>query len=626
MGTPPSANGDARPKTRGCPTVPLWDKVRADPADFNCWTALIGAAERTEDVLKIRAVYDAFLAEFPLCYGYWKKYADAEARLAGIDGVEHVYERATHAFPYSIDLWTQRASHAIAMRRDAEKVRELFESGLAYAGTDWLAHPLWDKYIHFEQHSGCGSPVHVSRLYGRVLRVPLKELDKYWAGFDAFVTNRSPSAVIPPEELRAIDAAVGGTAHPGATASVTAASATAPRATTSNGGGDGAEEAAEAAARAAATEAAGGEDPRLIRFRDVRFEAYRATAIVRATREPFEHGVKRPYFHVKPLDDAQLSNWDTYLDNEERVGDVSSVTRLYERCLVPCASYPSFWLRYARWQASDAGQGVAAARAALQRAANVFCKRDVEVHFALARFEEVVGDVDAARAAYAHVADDVAPGLLRCVVERANLERRAGDVDAAKDTYERAMQVEKSREGAGSKAYGVLACKYAAMLHEACGDVEGARAVYERAADAGEGANALVWDGWLNFERSVGSFANVRAVVERCCDVFDERRASGGSQPGLCPRLPERDRRRLSSALVEYADLVGTADELADAERAHERRFPARHHGGDGDGGGEDGGGRKRSAAAAGVEDVAAHHAAYYAQRGYQLPAQYYHQ
>ena len=47
-------------------------------------------------------------------------------------------------------------------------------------------------------------------------------IDKYWAGFDAFVTNRSPSAVIPPEELRAIDAAVGGTAHPGATASVTA--------------------------------------------------------------------------------------------------------------------------------------------------------------------------------------------------------------------------------------------------------------------------------------------------------------------------------------------------------------------------------------------------------------------
>ena len=74
------------------------------------------------------------------------------------------------------------------------------------------------------------------------------------------------------------------------------------------------------------------------------------------------------------------------------------------------------------------------------------------------------------------------------------------------------------------------------------------------------------------------------AVVERCCDVFDERRASGGSQPGLCPRLPERDRRRLSSALVEYADLVGTADELADAERARAAKKPNGDEAGDGDG------------------------------------------
>ena len=208
MGTPPSANEVARPKA-GCSTELLWDKVRADPSDFNSWTALIGAAERTEDVRKIRAVYDAFLAEFPLCYGYWKKYADHEARLAGVDGVEAIYERATAAFPYSVDLWTHRASHAISLRRDADEVRSLFENGLAYAGTDWNARALWDRYIDFEQHSGCGSPMHVSRLYARVLQVPLRELDHYWTGFQTFIADRSPSAVIPAEELTAIEAAVG---------------------------------------------------------------------------------------------------------------------------------------------------------------------------------------------------------------------------------------------------------------------------------------------------------------------------------------------------------------------------------------------------------------------------------
>ena len=313
---------------------------------------------------------------------------------------------------------------------------------------------------------------------------------------------------------------------------------------------------------------------------------------MRATREPFEHESSAPTSTSSPSTTRSYRTgtrtWTT-----RNASAASQRDPLYERCLVPCASYPSFWLRYARWQASDAGQGVAAASAALQRAANVFCKRDVEVHFALARFEEVVGDVDAARAAYAHVADDVAPGLLRCVVERANLERRAGALDVAKETYERAMQVEKSREGAGSKAYGVLACKYAAMLHEACGDVEGARAVYERAADAGAGATARGWDGWLNFERSVGSFASVHAVVERCCGVSTNDARPGGLSRGFVRGFPNAIDVG-SSALVEYADLVGTADSSR-TRKAHERRFPARHHGATGTGAGRTGAGGRVS-------------------------------
>lgn len=39
------------------------------------------------NILKIRKVYDAFLAEFPLCFGYWKKYADHVGRLDGANRV-----------------------------------------------------------------------------------------------------------------------------------------------------------------------------------------------------------------------------------------------------------------------------------------------------------------------------------------------------------------------------------------------------------------------------------------------------------------------------------------------------------------------------------------------------------
>ena len=34
-----------------------------------------------------------------------------------------------------------------------------------------------------------------------------------------------------------------------------------------------------------------------------------------AKRKAFEAAIKRPYFHFKPLDDAQLNNWRAYCCN-----------------------------------------------------------------------------------------------------------------------------------------------------------------------------------------------------------------------------------------------------------------------------------------------------------------------
>jgi len=53
-------------------------------------------------------------------------------------------------------------------------------------------------------------------------------------------------------------------------------------------------------------------------------------------RWPFEAEIKRPYFHVKPMDMPQLTNWRRYLDFEETEGDVERIRVLYERCLVTC--------------------------------------------------------------------------------------------------------------------------------------------------------------------------------------------------------------------------------------------------------------------------------------------------
>ena len=56
-------------------------------------------------------MYDKFLEEFPLCYGYWKKYADHEKRHGDYGKPVEVYERAVAAVTYSVDIWMHYAAY-----------------------------------------------------------------------------------------------------------------------------------------------------------------------------------------------------------------------------------------------------------------------------------------------------------------------------------------------------------------------------------------------------------------------------------------------------------------------------------------------------------------------------------
>lgn len=59
----------------------------------------------------MRQYYDAFLAEFPLCYGYWKRYADHEKKHGDPGKEGEIYERAVATVPYSVDIWAHYAAY-----------------------------------------------------------------------------------------------------------------------------------------------------------------------------------------------------------------------------------------------------------------------------------------------------------------------------------------------------------------------------------------------------------------------------------------------------------------------------------------------------------------------------------
>lgn len=60
-------------------------------------------------------------------------------------------------------------------------------------------------------------------------------------------------------------------------------------------------------------------------------------------REFFQ--IRRPYFHVKPLEKGQLNNWRDYLDWEMENGSHERGVVLFERAMIACALYEEFWLK-----------------------------------------------------------------------------------------------------------------------------------------------------------------------------------------------------------------------------------------------------------------------------------------
>ncbi|CAI8614389.1 unnamed protein product [Vicia faba] len=379
----------------------LWSIVTANSSDFTAWTSLIEETEKVAEtnILKIRRVYDAFLAEFPLCYGYWKKYADHEARLSSADKVVEIYERAVQGVTYSVDMWLHYCIFAISTYGDSDTVRRLFERGLAYVGTDYLSFSLWDKYIEYEYMQQDWARLAV--IYTRILENPNQQLDRYFSSFKELASNRPLSELRTTEEAAAVADAVSEAIEQGVEGEVRPNAA----------------ENSPKHVSAGLTEA-----EELEKYITIREEMYKKAKEFDSKIIGFETAIRRPYFHVRPLNVGELENWHSYLDFIEREGDLSKIVKLYERCVIACANYPEYWIRYVLCM--EASESMDLANNVLARASQVFVKRQPEIHIFCARFKEQAGDIVGARAAYHLVHTEISPGLLEAIIRHANMEHR----------------------------------------------------------------------------------------------------------------------------------------------------------------------------------------------------------
>ncbi|XP_058101436.1 pre-mRNA-processing factor 39-1-like isoform X2 [Magnolia sinica] len=517
----------------------LWSIVRVNSLDFNAWTALIQETEKVaeDNILKIRKVYDAFLVEFPLCYGYWKKYADNEARLGAVDKVVEVYERAVQSVTYSVDIWLHYCMFAILTYGDPDTVRRLFERGLAYVGTDYLSYPLWDKYIEYEYSQQEWS--HLAMIYTRILENPIQQLDRYFNSFKELAGSRPLSEIRTAEEAAVVAASL-----------------------ETVGEGDQGEVQPDGVEQSPKPVSAGlTEAEELEKYVAIREEMYKTAKEFDSKIIDFETAIRRPYFHVRPLDDAQLNNWHSYLDFIEGGDDFNKVVKLYERCLIACANYPEYWIRYVLCM--EASGSMELANNALARATQVFVKRQPEIHLFAARFKEQNGDIPGTRAEYQLVSSELAPGLLEAIIKHANLEHRLGNTEAAFSVYEEAIAVERGKEQ--SLVLPTLLIQYSRFLYLVAGNAEKAREILAGAFEHVQ-LSKLLLEAIIHLE-SIQSFPKRVDYLDSLVDKFVTPNLDNASMTSVT------EREELSSIFLEFLDFFGDAQSIKKAENRHAKLF-----------------------------------------------------
>ncbi|KAJ8425762.1 hypothetical protein Cgig2_025359 [Carnegiea gigantea] len=104
-------------------------EIAALSLDGHSWDDKFVSYFLQDEVDKITWVYDSFLSEFPLCYGYWKKYAERKARLCSVEKAVEIFERAVESVPYSVGVWVDYCSFSVS---SFENPLEICRSGDIY--------------------------------------------------------------------------------------------------------------------------------------------------------------------------------------------------------------------------------------------------------------------------------------------------------------------------------------------------------------------------------------------------------------------------------------------------------------------------------------------------------------
>mmetsp|Transcript_22505 Transcript_22505/g.67534 ORF Transcript_22505/g.67534 Transcript_22505/m.67534 type:complete len:629 (+) Transcript_22505:266-2152(+) len=529
--------------------------VEADGTDFNAWSKLLAAVEEGATAYpdRVEGTFEAFLAKFPLCFGYWCKYADLQQKLAAAGDTEasevaekvgKIYDRALDAVPLSVELWKAYTAHvkASTQGQSSDALRAAFVRATTRVGHDAAAAALWDAFLELEADRG--DPQTVCKVFKDMIAMDCSgRTNELWKRMKMLCKSYQCNELLSEEDRAALEA------RHQSEKTMTAD---------------------EELDMLAQGRTAGMTELKMQRQLDQLLkEAEKAKNTLiqsRLERQHYEAGVRRWYFHVKPLDDAQLRNWRDYLTREASAAPppdapeeaikahTDKVKGLFERCLVPCALYAEFWLRYVNWARVHLSADEALAIAT--RAATVFLPRRADVLAALGTLLEAADRPDDARATYQALATAAETPEHRAfgALLVANFERRRGDGAAVEAAYLEALE-----RGASMAPIRAHLARYHTVVDK---DLDKARAVLEYALNESPG-DAGLWQARAQVEASRLGSEKIPAVFTAVAKVYD---AALGPES----QIPLADRGTLWASYRAAADdLCDDAGKLLEITRLH---------------------------------------------------------
>ncbi|XP_059437546.1 pre-mRNA-processing factor 39-2 isoform X3 [Corylus avellana] len=412
---------------------------------------------------------------------------------------------------------------------------------MSFVGKDYSCHTLWDKYIQFEFSQQQWSSL--AHIYMQALRFPSRKLHHYYDCFKKLVAFlekemecQSISAVEKLEAEPVLDNKVSICFKNDEISSIV-------------------KDLLDSSAGIARSKA-------LQKYLLVGEWLYKEACQLAEKISCFEANIRRSYFHVKPLDASQMDNWHCYLDFVEMQGDFDWAVKLYERCLIPCAGYPEFWMRYVKFMESKGGREIA--NHAMDRSTLIFLKGVPVIHLFNSRFKEQIGDVFGARASFLKCEADSDSNFVENAKMKANMEKRLGNFEAASNVYKEALEMAAMKKMLHSLP--ILYVHFSRLTYTSTGSADAARDILVDGIKHVPNCKLLLKE-LINFTMMHEGPRHINVVESVIANAISQG-------PGVSQGLDAKDAEDISSLYLEFVDLCGTIHDLTRAWNRHIRLFP----------------------------------------------------